>query len=41
MLNCDKLVVFCGESFGIFRSWEFILLFGVMVRERVVMGEMV
>ncbi|PJB39575.1 MAG: hypothetical protein CO108_17005 [Deltaproteobacteria bacterium CG_4_9_14_3_um_filter_63_12] len=39
MLNRDKLVVFCGESFGIFRSWEFILLLGVTVRERAVMGE--
>jgi hypothetical protein len=38
-LNRDKLGVFLGESFGIFRSWEFTLLLGVTVREHAVRGE--
>lgn len=37
--NRDKLVVFLGEHFGIFRSWEFALLVGVTVREHAVAGE--
>jgi hypothetical protein len=39
MLNRDKVVVFLGEQFGIFRSWEFALLVGVTVREHAVAGE--
>jgi hypothetical protein len=39
MLNRDKLVVFLGNLFGIFRSWEFALLTGVTVREHAVRGE--
>jgi len=39
MLNRDKLIVFLGDSFGIFRSWEFALLTGVVVREHAVLGE--
>jgi hypothetical protein len=39
MLNRDKLVVFAGEHFGIFRSWELVLLLGVTVREHAVRGE--
>ncbi len=39
MFNRDKLVVFIGEHFGIFRSWEFTLLVGVTVREHAVQGE--
>jgi hypothetical protein len=41
MTNRDKVVVFIGEHFGILRSWEFALLVGVTVRERVVAGETV
>ena len=39
MLNRDKLIVFLGDSFGIFRSWEFALLTGVVVREHAVLGQ--
>ena len=38
-LNRDKLVVFLGNRFGIFRSWEFALLTGVTVREHAERGE--
>jgi hypothetical protein len=37
--NRDKLVVFFGESFGIFRSYEVLLLVGVTVRKREAGGE--
>ncbi len=37
--NRDRVIVFCGERFGIFRNWEVALLLGAKVRERVVMGE--
>jgi hypothetical protein len=39
MLNRDKLLVFLGELFGIFRSWELMVLLGVTVREHAVRGE--
>ena len=37
--NRDKVVVFCGPRFGIFRNYEVMLLVGVSVRERSLMGE--
>lgn len=37
--NRDKVIVFCGERFGIFRNWEVMLLLGIPVRERMVMGD--
>ena len=37
--NRDKVVVFIGERFGIFRSYEFALLAGITVKERALMGE--
>ena len=37
--NRDKVVVFCGQHFGIFRNYEVMLLVGVSVRERSLMGE--
>jgi len=37
--NRDKVIVFCGERFGIFRNYEVMLLLGVSVRERALMGE--
>jgi hypothetical protein len=37
--NRDKVIVFCGARFGIFRNYEVILLLGISVRERVMMGE--
>ena len=39
--NRDKVVVFIGEHFGIFRSFEFAFLSGVHVRERALMGDSV
>lgn len=39
--NRDKIVVFIGERFGIFRSYELLLLVGVTVKERALMGETV
>lgn len=39
--NRDKVVVFIGERFGIFRSYEFALLVGVTVKERALMGDTV
>lgn len=39
VLNRDKLAVFLGEHFAILQTWELILLLGVPVRERVLMGE--
>ena len=39
--NRDKVVVFIGDRFGIFRSYEFALLVGVTVKERTLMGESV
>jgi hypothetical protein len=39
MCNRDKVVVFVGESFGIVKNWELMLLVGVSVRERDLMGE--
>ena len=35
----DKVIVFCGEHFGIFRNHEVFLLVGIPVRECVLMGE--
>jgi hypothetical protein len=37
--NADKVVVFIGKHFGIFRHWEFALLAGLAVRDRELMGE--
>jgi hypothetical protein len=39
--NRDKVVVFVGEHFGIFRHYEFALLAGIAVRERALLGETV
>lgn len=39
MRNRDRVVVFCGKHFGIFRSYEVVLLLGGQVRERALMGE--
>jgi hypothetical protein len=39
MDNRDKVVVFIGEHFAILKNWEMLLLLGVPVRERTVMGE--
>jgi len=41
MKNRDKVVVFCGEHFGVFRNFEFALLLGATVRDRALMGETV
>lgn len=38
-INRDKVIVFSGERFGIFRNYEVMLLVGVSVRERALMGE--
>lgn len=38
-LNRDKVAVFIGDHFGIFRTYEVILLLGITVREREIMGE--
>jgi hypothetical protein len=37
--NRDKVIVFCGGHFGIFRNYEVMLLVGVSLRERALMGE--
>jgi Transposase DDE domain len=37
--NRDKVVVFIGEHFGIFRNFEFALLLGATVHDRRLMGE--
>jgi len=37
--NRDKVIVFCGNHFGIFKNWEMLLLLGVPLRERMLMGE--
>lgn len=37
--NRDKLAVFIGVLFGIFRSYEVALLLGATVRDRAAMGE--
>jgi len=37
--NRDRVVVFQGEHFGVFRNWEVMLLLGVRVREREQMGD--
>ena len=39
MRNRDKVVVFCGEHFGIFRNFEVMMLLGATVRDRALMGE--
>jgi hypothetical protein len=39
MRNRDKVVVFCSGHYGIFRSYEVMLLLGATVRERALMGE--
>ena len=36
--NRDKVLVFCGEHFGIFRNYEVLMLVGVSVRARALMG---
>ncbi len=37
--NRDKVIVFCGDRFGIFRNHEMLLLVGISVRECALMGE--
>ena len=37
--NRDKVVVFCGEHFAIFRNFELVMLLGATVRDRALMGE--
>ena len=37
--NRDKVAVFIGDHFGIFRSYEFAILVGVTVRDRALAGE--
>ena len=39
MRNRDRVIVFCGEHFGIFRNHEVFLLVGIPVRERALLGE--
>ena len=39
MQNRDRVVVFLGEHFGIFRNWEVLLLVGVKILERELMGD--
>lgn len=39
--NRDKVAVFIGPHFGIFRSFEFALLAGINIRERAILGETV
>jgi hypothetical protein len=39
--NRDKVVVFCGEHFGVFRNFEVVMLLGATVRDRALMGETV
>ncbi len=39
--NRDRVVVFQGEHFGVFRNWEVMLLLGGNVREREQMGDTV
>lgn len=39
MQNRDRVVVFIGEHFGIFRNWEVMLLVGVKILERELMGD--
>ena len=41
MQNRDKVAVFIGPRFGIFRSFEFGLLAGVSIREREILGDTV
>lgn len=41
MANRDKVVVFIGPHFGIFRSFEFGLLLGASIRERALLGHTV
>ena len=37
--NNDKMIVFYGDCFGIFRNYKVFLLVGISVRERALMGE--
>ncbi len=39
--NRDKVAVFIGPHFGIFRSFEFGLLLGAQIRERAILGDTV
>ena len=39
--NRDKVIVFCGPHFGIFRNSELVMLLGGLVRDRALMGESV
>ena len=39
MKNRDRVVVFCGEHFGIFRNFEVAMLLGATVCEHALMGE--
>lgn len=39
--NRDKIAVFIGDHFGIFRNFEFALLAGISVREQEILGETV
>ena len=38
-VNRDKLIIFSGDYFGIFKNYEMLLLLGIPVRERMLMGE--
>jgi len=40
-MNRNKVIVFCGPNFGIFRDDEFAMLAGITVRKRALMGESV
>ena len=39
--NRDKVAVFIGPHFGIFRSFELALLLGASIRERAILGDTV
>jgi hypothetical protein len=41
MMNRDKVIVFCGEHFGVFRNFEVVMLLGATVRDRALMGDTV
>jgi hypothetical protein len=41
LMNSGKLVVFCGNSFGIFKNNDVMLLAGLAVRESALRGETV
>lgn len=37
--NRDKVIIFSGEHFGIFKNYEPFILLGILVRDRALMGE--